>query len=134
MRIEEVRSTSKAQRVAAHTHIKGLGLDENGIPLPSAAGLVGQECAREVYLCFVFYTSGRRYCCGDDQVEKNGGKSSFDGWPTRDGKGTFAIHFLVYVTRPRLPWPLHKIWATKFHSALWSVVRFIHQKLRKQRY
>ncbi|TGZ64596.1 hypothetical protein CRM22_006286 [Opisthorchis felineus] len=47
MRIEEVRSTSKAQRVAAHTHIKGLGLDENGIPLPSAAGLVGQECARE---------------------------------------------------------------------------------------
>ncbi|KAF5399981.1 RuvB like AAA ATPase 1 [Paragonimus heterotremus] len=47
MRIEEVRSTSKAQRIAAHTHIKGLGLDENGVPLPSAAGLVGQECARE---------------------------------------------------------------------------------------
>ncbi|VDP70079.1 unnamed protein product [Echinostoma caproni] len=47
MKIEEVRSTSKAQRIAAHTHIKGLGLDENGIPLPTAAGLVGQECARE---------------------------------------------------------------------------------------
>ncbi|CAL8091246.1 unnamed protein product [Calicophoron daubneyi] len=47
MKIEEVRSTSKAQRIAAHTHIKGLGLDENGIPLPNAAGLVGQECARE---------------------------------------------------------------------------------------
>ncbi|CAH8540102.1 unnamed protein product [Dicrocoelium dendriticum] len=47
MRIEEVRSTSKAQRIAAHTHIKGLGLDENGVPASVAAGLVGQECARE---------------------------------------------------------------------------------------
>ena len=27
MRIEEVQSTSKKQRIATHTHIKGLGLD-----------------------------------------------------------------------------------------------------------
>lgn len=47
MKIEEVRSTTKTQRVAAHSHIKGLGLDERGTALPSAAGLVGQELARE---------------------------------------------------------------------------------------
>lgn len=45
--IEEVQSTTKTQRVAVHTHIKGLGLDEKGVALPIAAGLVGQEKARE---------------------------------------------------------------------------------------
>jgi RuvB-like protein 1 (pontin 52) len=47
MKIEEVKSTTKTQRIAAHTHIKGLGLNENGLALPIAAGLVGQEAARE---------------------------------------------------------------------------------------
>lgn len=48
MKIEEVKSTAKTQRISAHTHIKGLGLDENGLAIQSAAGLVGQELAREV--------------------------------------------------------------------------------------
>lgn len=48
MKIEEVKSTAKTQRISAHSHIKGLGLDENGIPIQIAAGLVGQESAREV--------------------------------------------------------------------------------------
>ncbi|EFA10722.1 ruvB-like helicase 1 [Tribolium castaneum] len=47
MKIEEVKSTVKTQRISAHSHIKGLGLDENGFALPTAAGLVGQEQARE---------------------------------------------------------------------------------------
>merc|ERR1711937_448390 len=47
MKIEEVKSTTKAQRVAVHTHVKGLGLDESGTALPVAAGMVGQEKARE---------------------------------------------------------------------------------------
>lgn len=46
MRIEEVASTTKSQRVATHTHIKGLGLVENGEALQVAAGFVGQEEAR----------------------------------------------------------------------------------------
>ena len=49
--IEDLSSTtavsSNARRVASHTHIKGLGLDESGRALPMAAGLVGQERARE---------------------------------------------------------------------------------------
>jgi len=48
MKIEEVKSTTKTQRIAAHSHVKGLGLDEEGKALPTAAGLVGQEDAREV--------------------------------------------------------------------------------------
>ena len=48
MKIEEVKSTTKTARIAAHTHIKGLGLDENGFAIPIAAGLVGQEAGREV--------------------------------------------------------------------------------------
>mmetsp|Transcript_4500 Transcript_4500/g.7592 ORF Transcript_4500/g.7592 Transcript_4500/m.7592 type:complete len:456 (-) Transcript_4500:316-1683(-) len=47
MRIEEVASTSKTQRVATHTHIKGLGLKDDGTAIPMAAGFVGQEQARE---------------------------------------------------------------------------------------
>ena len=47
MKIEEVKSTTKTQRVAAHSHVKGLGLDEKGMALQIAAGLVGQEMARE---------------------------------------------------------------------------------------
>lgn len=57
MKIEEVKSTVKTQRIAAHSHIKGLGLDENGEPIHMASGLVGQLGAREVrksYFDFYF--------------------------------------------------------------------------------
>lgn len=52
MKVEEVKSTVKTQRISAHSHIKGLGLDENGTAIQSAAGLVGQEAAREVGFYF----------------------------------------------------------------------------------
>jgi len=47
MRIEEVSSISQKQRVATHTHIKGLGLLEDGSAPQLSAGFVGQEHARE---------------------------------------------------------------------------------------
>ena len=49
MRIEEVESTTRSQRIATHTHIKGLGLAEDGEPVTEsvAGGFVGQEAARE---------------------------------------------------------------------------------------
>jgi len=47
MKIEEVKSTTKAQRVAVHTHVKGLGLDDEGNAVQCASGLCGQEKARE---------------------------------------------------------------------------------------
>lgn len=48
MKIEEVKSTTKTQRIASHSHVKGLGLDESGLAKQAASGLVGQENAREV--------------------------------------------------------------------------------------
>ena len=48
MKIEEVKSTTKTQRIASHSHVKGLGLNEDGSAHPVGSGLVGQENAREV--------------------------------------------------------------------------------------
>ena len=47
MKIEEVKSTTLSQRIAVHTHITGLGLDDKGLAHQIACGLVGQEKARE---------------------------------------------------------------------------------------
>jgi len=38
----------KEQRIASHSHIKGLGLRDDGTAETVAAGFVGQELAREV--------------------------------------------------------------------------------------
>ena len=43
MKIEEVKSTTKTQRIAAHSHVKGVGLDENGTAVLVGAGLVGRS-------------------------------------------------------------------------------------------
>lgn len=56
MKIEEVKSTTKTQRIASHSHVKGLGLDEAGNAKQAACGLVGQEAAREVIgMCCYFH-------------------------------------------------------------------------------
>jgi len=47
MKITEVQSTAVDQRIASHSHIKGLGLKEDGFAEPIANGFVGQENARE---------------------------------------------------------------------------------------
>ncbi|KAJ1646005.1 RuvB ATP-dependent DNA helicase pontin [Coemansia asiatica] len=47
MQIEEVKGANKEQRVATHSHIRGLGLKPDGTADPVAAGFVGQESARE---------------------------------------------------------------------------------------
>ena len=33
MKIDEVKSTVKTQRISAHSHVKGLGLNEEGKPV-----------------------------------------------------------------------------------------------------
>ncbi|WFD43916.1 RuvB ATP-dependent DNA helicase pontin [Malassezia psittaci] len=40
-------SASRDARIATHSHVKGLGLDENGMAIHIARGLVGQKQARE---------------------------------------------------------------------------------------
>ena len=46
VKIQTVSSTEREQRVAAHSHLHGLGL-EDGIPNPSKSGFIGQCNARE---------------------------------------------------------------------------------------
>ncbi len=48
VQISEVRGNSRDNRTAAHTHIKGLGLNSHGVAERQAAGFVGQATAREV--------------------------------------------------------------------------------------
>lgn len=48
MKIEEVKSTTKTERIASHSHVRGLGLNDAGEADPVAAGFIGQEKAREV--------------------------------------------------------------------------------------
>lgn len=55
MKIEEIKSAAKSQRISSHSHVKGLGLDESGLAINISAGLVGQEAAREVSYNQVFY-------------------------------------------------------------------------------
>jgi RuvB-like protein 1 (pontin 52) len=47
VKIQSVQSTEREQRVASHSHLVGLGLDEHGAAIPSAGGFVGQAEARE---------------------------------------------------------------------------------------
>lgn len=43
----EEKSVATLERVGAHSHIRGLGLDDSGTPLPHSQGMVGQSNARK---------------------------------------------------------------------------------------
>jgi RuvB-like protein 1 (pontin 52) len=47
MQLDTIESQAKQARISAHTHIRGLGLAEDGTALKVGAGLVGQTAARE---------------------------------------------------------------------------------------
>lgn len=97
MKIEEVRSTVKTQRISAHSHVKGLGLDESGSAINISAGLVGQTQAREVFYItkfdllngFLYNLTkfiGGRFGGRLDQVKENGWTCCPVCWTTRNGE------------------------------------------------
>ncbi|KAJ6252657.1 ruvb-like 1 [Anaeramoeba flamelloides] len=45
--IEDVETNVETKRISTHTHLKGLGLDEQGFAINVASGFVGQKDARE---------------------------------------------------------------------------------------
>lgn len=47
MKIEEVQSTTKKQRIATHTHIKGLGLEVSTFSTPFLNVLAPQQRAKK---------------------------------------------------------------------------------------
>jgi RuvB-like protein 1 (pontin 52) len=48
VQISEVKGNARDNRTFAHTHIKGLGLRQDGTAERQAGGFVGQAAAREV--------------------------------------------------------------------------------------
>ncbi|XP_074597090.1 ruvB-like helicase pontin [Brevipalpus obovatus] len=81
MNIEEVRTDSKAQRVSAHSHVKGLGLDEDGNALPNHQGLVGQSLAREAAGIIVKLI----------KIKKMAGRAMLFAGPPGTGKTAIAL-------------------------------------------
>ncbi|KAK9322898.1 TIP49 C-terminus-domain-containing protein [Lipomyces orientalis] len=47
VKIDEIKGSARDNRTAAHTHIKGLGLDEHGLATRVDGGFIGQQNARE---------------------------------------------------------------------------------------
>ena len=64
MKIDEVKSTAKTQRISAHSHVKGLGLGEGGEAAKAAGGMVGQEQARIPFCYRKIYTLKSRKISG----------------------------------------------------------------------
>jgi TIP49 P-loop domain len=48
VRMTEVKDVTRIERIGAHSHIRGLGLDDALEPRAISQGMVGQEQARKV--------------------------------------------------------------------------------------
>lgn len=44
----QASASNRDARIATHSHIKGLGLDDHGLAIHNSNGFVGQKSAREV--------------------------------------------------------------------------------------
>jgi len=55
MKLTEVQSSTKTKRIATHSHVKGLGLADDGVALDVGGGLVWVKrmLARCVSLCLL---------------------------------------------------------------------------------
>nr|VWO97886.1 Type III effector HopAA1-2 [Ganoderma boninense] len=54
-------SATRSSRIAPHSHIKGLGLNPEGIAIPDSAGFVGQSAAREACGVVVDLVKSRKF-------------------------------------------------------------------------
>ena len=117
MKIEEVKSTVKTQRISAHSHVKGLGLSENGEALKVASGLVGQDQAREAAGVVVELIKSK----------KMAGRAILMAGPPGTGKTAIALaiaHELGNKVKCKyIPGYIFCNFCARSHSALWLVVR-----------
>lgn len=82
MKIEEVQSSTKKLRIAAHSHIKGLGIcEESGDALHSGDGLIGQKDSREAMSLI----------CDLIRCKKMAGRSVLLAGPPGSGKTAIAM-------------------------------------------
>jgi RuvB-like protein 1 (pontin 52) len=54
-------TSSRDSRIASHSHIKGLGLADDGSALPVGSGFVGQKSAREACALVLDLIRGKRF-------------------------------------------------------------------------
>ena len=57
-----------SQRISCHSHVKGLGIDEDGNALEIGGGLVGQKAAREVNRLFIVRSCHVLFVCKPPSV------------------------------------------------------------------
>ena len=89
--LSEVKGTSRENRTAAHTHIKGLGMRSDGTAETAGNGFVGQTAAREVLrlpewdlLTEANLLSGLWGGCRSDQSQKDVRSSCTASWWSRN--------------------------------------------------
>ena len=56
-KIQEVKDLSRIERIGAHSHIRGLGLDESLEPRKNSQGMVGQV---KTYLIFNYIARSKK--------------------------------------------------------------------------
>lgn len=84
-KVSDVKDILAIERTSAHSHIRGLGLEEDSLEARiSSQGLVGQ--VHSLSLCIERRKKGGWSHCEDDSGREDCGKGHFDGWTTRDWK------------------------------------------------
>ena len=114
----EIKEIQKFERIGAHSHIKGLGLDENLRALNVADGLVGQKKAREAAGVIVrLIKSG-----------KMAGRGILIAGPPGTGKTAIAVAISKELGKDI---PFVQVSASEFYSAEMKKTEALIQAMRK---
>lgn len=132
MKITEVTSTTKESRVATHSHIKGLGLRDDGYAEPVSAGFVGQENAREVRHLITFKAIG--VVVDLIKSKKMAGRAVLLAGAPGTGKTALALALSQELGCVLFPDFLSYFLVQKFLFALWWVQKSILLKSKRPKF
>ena len=114
-------SGTRESRIATHSHIKGLGLADDGSAMPASQGFVGQRMAREALgLHLALLRLGRHSGRPLLLVGPPGTGKVSGGQSGRYGSGR-----KLNLDRRQWRWQCRRSWGRKCRSARWSGQRCI---------